>query len=31
MLAADPLLEQPEHALLAKQVERMFDQAGAMN
>ena len=30
MLAADPLLEQPEHALLAKQVERMFDQAGAM-
>lgn len=31
MLAADPLLEQPEHALLARQVERMFDQAGAMN
>ena len=31
LLAADPLLERPEHALLAQQVEQMFDQAGAMN
>ena len=31
LLAADPLLERPEHALLAHQVEQMFDKAGAMN
>ena len=31
LLAADPLLERSEHALLAHQVEQMFDQAGAMN
>lgn len=31
LLAADPLLDRPEHALLARQVEQMFDQAGAMN
>ena len=31
LLAADPLLERPEHDLLARQVEQMFDQAGAMN
>ena len=31
LLAAAPLLERPEHALLARQVEQMFDQAGAMN
>lgn len=31
LLAEDPLLEQPEHALLARQVEQMFDKAGAMN
>ena len=31
LLAADPLLERPEHVLLARQVEQMFDQAGAMN
>ena len=31
LLAEDPLLERPEHALLAHQVEQMFDQAGAMN
>ena len=31
LLAADPLLERPEHALLAHQVEQMCDQAGAMN
>ena len=31
LLAADSLLERPEHALLAHQVEQMFDQAGAMN
>ena len=31
LLSADPLLERPEHALLARQVEQMFDQAGAMN
>lgn len=31
LLAEDPLLERPEHALLARQVEHMFDKAGAMN
>ncbi|WP_444269110.1 ATP-dependent DNA helicase RecG [Faecalibacterium sp.] len=31
LLAEDPLLERPEHALLSRQVEQMFDQAGAMN
>ena len=31
LLAGDPLLERPEHALLARQVEQMFDKAGAMN
>ena len=31
LLAEDPLLERPEHALLAHQVEQMFDKAGAMN
>ena len=31
LLAADPLLARPEHALLAHQVEQMFEQAGAMN
>ena len=31
LLAEDPLLERPEHALLAHQVEQMFNQAGAMN
>ena len=31
MLAADPLLAAPEHALLAAQVQQMFDKAGAMN
>ena len=31
LLAADPLLERPEHAPLAHQVEQMFNQAGAMN
>ena len=31
LLAEDPLLERPEHALLARQVEQMFDKAGAMN
>ena len=31
LLAADPLLARPEHALLARQVEQMFEQAGAMN
>ena len=31
LLAEDPLLERPEHALLARQVEKMFDKAGAMN
>ena len=30
LLAEDPLLERPEHALLARQVEQMFDKAGAM-
>ena len=31
LLAEDPLLARPEHALLAHQVEQMFEQAGAMN
>ena len=31
LLAEDPLLERPEHALLARQVEQMFDNAGTMN
>ena len=31
LLAEDPLLERPEHALLARQVEQRFDTAGAMN
>ena len=31
MLAEDPLLQAPEHALLAAQVQQMFDKAGAMN
>ena len=31
LLAEDPLLERPEHSLLARQVEQMFDKAGAMN
>lgn len=31
LLAEDPLLERPAHALLAHQVEQMFDKAGAMN
>ena len=31
LLAADPLLETPEHSLLAAQVEQMFTKAGAMN
>ena len=31
LLAEDPLLERPEHALLTRQVEQMFDKAGAMN
>ena len=31
LLAADPLLEAPEHSLLAAQVEQMFTRAGAMN
>lgn len=31
LLAGDPLLERPEHALLARQVEQMFDKAGTMN
>ena len=31
LLAEDPLLERPEYALLARQVEQMFDKAGAMN
>ena len=30
-LAADPLLESPAHALLAAQVQQMFDKAGPMN
>ena len=31
LLTEDPLLQRPEHALLARQVEQMFDKAGAMN
>ena len=31
LLTADPLLEAPEHSLLAAQVEQMFTKAGAMN
>ena len=31
LLAADPLLQKPEHALLAAAVARMFDRAGPMN
>ena len=31
LLAAVPLLEAPEHSLLAAQVEQMFTKAGAMN
>ena len=31
LLAEDPLLERPEHALLARQGEQMFDKAGTMN
>ena len=31
MLAKDPLLTQPEHALLAQQVQQMFEKAGALN
>ena len=31
LLAEDPLLERPEHALLARQVEQMFDKVGTMN
>ena len=31
LLAADPLLESPVHALLAAQVQQMFDKAGPMN
>ena len=31
LLAEDPLLQRPEYALLARQVEQMFDKAGAMN
>ena len=31
MLAEDPLLTQPEHALLAQQVQQMFEKAGALN
>ena len=31
LLAADPLLESPAHALLAVQVQQMFDKAGPMN
>ena len=31
MLADDPLLEAPEHALLEQQVQQMFEKAGAMN
>ena len=31
LLAEDPLLERPEHALLARQVEQMFEKAGTMN
>ena len=31
MLTEDPLLTQPEHALLAQQVQQMFEKAGALN
>ena len=31
LLAEDPLLERPDHALLAAQVQQMFEKAGAMN
>ena len=31
LLAEDPLLEYPDHALLAAQVQQMFEKAGAMN
>ena len=31
LLAEDPLLAAPEHALLEAQVQQMFDKAGAMN
>ncbi|HIV43816.1 MAG TPA: ATP-dependent DNA helicase RecG [Candidatus Faecalibacterium avium] len=31
ILSADPLLDQPQHRLLADQVARMFDRAGPMN
>ena len=31
MLVEDPLLTQPEHALLAQQVQQMFEKAGALN
>ena len=31
LLADDPLLEKPDHALLAAQVQQMFEKAGAMN
>ena len=31
LLAEDPLLERPEHVLLARQVEQMYDKAGTMN
>ena len=31
LLADDPLLEKPDHALLAAQVQQMFERAGAMN
>ncbi len=31
LLAEDPLLEHPDHALLAAKVQQMFEKAGAMN
>ena len=31
LLAEDPLLEHPDHVLLAAQVQQMFEKAGAMN
>ena len=31
LLAEDPLLEHPDHALLAAPVQQMFEKAGAMN
>ena len=31
LLAEDPLLEHPDHAQLAAQVQQMFEKAGAMN